>query len=115
MDSADTTFGFTDMTTAVLRELRGERRGANVGPDAADHFVASADGGSAFSHHLRRQQEAFSATGPRAESIGRDNGPDIYSNRQAPGIVRRTFEASAQKAGATTESARGLQEEPKSK
>lgn len=114
MDSADTSLGFTDTTTAVLRELRGERRGATAGPDPADHFVSSGDGSPFFAHHLRRLREASPAAGPHAEPIRQDDGPDSYFSRQAPGIVRRTFEASSG-TGAAAESARGLQEEPKSR
>lgn len=114
MDSADTSIGFTDTTTAVLRELRGERRGATAGPDPADRFVASGDGSPFFAHHLRRLREASPAAGPHAEPIRQDDGPDSYFSRQAPGIVRRTFEASSG-TGVAEESARGLQEEPESR
>lgn len=120
MDRADTSIGFTDMTAAVLRELRGERRGANAGPDPADHFVSSGDGSPFFAHHLRRLREASPATGPHAEPIRQDDGPDSYFSRQAPGIVRRTFEAPSETGASAgealgesaAESARGLQEEP---
>lgn len=124
MDSADTSFGYTGTTAALLRELRGERRAATGGLAAADRFVSSGDGSAFFAHHLRPLREASSPpTGPHAEPMRRDDGPDIYRSRQAAGIVRRTFETSSgmsapsgaedetsEKAGA--ESARGLQEEP---
>lgn len=114
MDNADTSMGFTDMTTAVLRELRGERRGATAGSGPADRFVSSGDGSPFFAHHLRRLREASPAAGPQAEPIRRDDGPDSYFSRQAPGIVRRSFEASA-RTGADVESTRGVQEDPESR
>lgn len=120
MDSADTSFGFTDMTAAVLRELRGGRRAGETDP--ADRFVASGDGSPFFAHHLRPLREASPATGPHAEPIRQNDGPDTYLSRRAPGIVRRTFETASGDAtrpgteGGTseeagTESARGLQKE----
>lgn len=124
MDSAHTSFGFTGMRAAVLRELRGERRGAaGDGLDPADRFVASGAGSPFFAHHLRPLREASPAAGPQAEPIRRDDGPDTYLSRQAPSIIRRTFETTSGITGPADgeqvalggdprESARGLQREP---